>query len=651
MSMRFCGECGHVFAQESDCAVCTEPAYLIDDKPYSFDEICSQVTNGVFSGFTLVQNDRTYTPLHCHRDFLSYFLRDWKGGKKNLPQQKSPINEKSSRKRSNKPIHYDNKKKSRNVQKALLFLLLVVLIVFFSYENPNFLDDATPYPPTKFEQFINKERRGGKGTIGFPKEGDVDILTKPLRDSYLQWNGSDVGAFLLAASLKEGVLPKEFGYWLSWSSQSYPKEQSIKAAEASWSLRYALLDDGCSSVQDCDHLACLAIASACRNEKNLSNPYYSRFALMVQIAGKKYPESEDIESIPKPLQFALQGDIAVQKRDYSTALQLYSKAKASKLDVDDQLILVYAMMNKFSKIASLVENSQRNIKERSTSSKYIIIRAYIELGAIEKAYDLWTSLPSTAVQKMQKHHLHALMKKEDHSDFDCAPQNHIERLYCARIYIMKGKYDRAVNMVSPYPLGDPNRSVVELLIAMRKGDSILMEDSIESFAYGQPKLLAQTNPHSAFVPSLDTEEIVRALSSVLKNKETKHIVRWALSSSSQILKADVVSAPVCSAVLQLSLENKSFEIAEEKLRCLGFFDIDEQSIQFYRNYLKAKQSPDIYADSTWMDMLGEESPRSLLYWKWMQNRSSKVQNQMIDEDRLYLGFGRAWFRAQMDSLE
>lgn len=347
---------------------------------------------------------------------------------------------------------------------------------------------------------------------------------------------------------------------------------------------------------------------------------------------------------PEEIKNALLGDIEISKGNVDKSIELYSKSNSLGLEVSDELILAYVLKHEYSKVISLYKRQKKPLTSRSM---LLVVRSYIELGLLEEAKKLLLQLPNSKALQRLKHHVDSLMNVPNTKPLNCTVQSISEKLYCSRLFVMKGEYSKAFSYVSDLHFGDPVRSIVELLIAMRKNDAIAMDDSIKSFAYGQPRLLHMEHPKFAYIPSLSLDEVAKLLLSNNQGKESEAILEWALLNNPKSLQSiDIVSAPTCAAMIQIALEHKNYRVVQEKLRCLEFFEMDEKLKKFYRRFSHAHESPDMYPKTYWKDLLGDSTPRSLWYWAWKDKKTIDNYNRLFNISTVYFSFGTRWFRSQ-----
>ena len=636
------------------CPSChKDHAYTIDGTEYTVHQIQAKIEREEWDGYVIVHSvDGTKVPLNRHRNFLRYFLQ-LSHIKKQKELRSVPIRAAKPYKPSlHKPRVSTIAKKEKSPEnfRAVFFFILLLVIIFTTIKyQPQVFEPSTNYPPSKLEEFISTSRTDELGVVGFPKEGDLSLLSQPLKDSFENWSGEDLGEFLLEATLLENTLPPDFPLWISWAEDVYPNSSSITAAKASWSFRYSLFSEGCDLAENCVHEACSAMNLACtRTESSTdTNPYMARYSLVYRLGKKHSLEPSLFQDLPPKMKFALNGDLAVAEGDITKGLLLYQKAQKNGGDVTEELILSYALLRDFSKVQKLLSSNKAQIHTFSAHTQHVIVRSYIELKRFDDALRLLKTLPDSSKKEIQKHHVSSLKNISLDNPLSCHPLDSTDRLYCARVHIIKGDYDKALSLVAKLPLGDPTKSMTELLIAMRKGDLVAIDDALHSFVYGVPQLLLLEHPQTAYIPSLSLSEIELVLRSKITGAESRAILEWVfLQKTKRLQTVDVVSASICSALLLSFLEEKQYKRAEEKLKCLAFFEIDDAVLDFYRKYIRSHLSPDLYPKSYWLDLLGESSSRSLWYWSWREESTVDRYNLTHGSTMTYLSFASRWYRIQ-----
>jgi hypothetical protein len=184
-----------------------------------------------------------------------------------------------------------------------------------------------------------------------------------------------------------------------------------------------------------------------------------------------------------------------------------------------------------------------------------------------------------------------------------------------------------------------------------------MSDAIKTFAYGQPKLLFYQTLESASLPSIPYDEISKAVQGFIKDEEVRALNKWVFfkKSKSSVLRFDLVSAPICFASFQQALWERKYRLADEKLKCMSFFDIDERIQRFYSKVLLYIQNPDIYPEDSIHSLLEGDVSRTLLFWgEWVSTTEEKkelYQRRITGTNHSNVGVGIRWYQSLSKVVE
>ena len=650
-----CVGCGS-FSQIIDgiCTHCLDSKnqlFHIGDTKCTYDQIIQLVRKGEISGFDIVEcQNGERRPLHSQLAFSEFFMKNISSREQN----KNFEMKKSIQKNPSTAIQVP-KKQTSNIRATFRLVVLSLILCFVGYffytENPNLGIGRISYLPSPLVAYVDQTCKGPEEShSAFPNLGNIEKTASQLRSiSSKEWPSNLVAQLLLDLTLLEGKIEPSLGDWIVQSKNVYREEIGIHAAYLSWRFRFAQTDSWCSEIGTCTHQVCIALEKVCSKQYKdpIENEYLQRFSIINDIRNGLWPTSETLNHVPEEIRFGILGDEAIERREFDNALTYYQKAFQNGASTEEDIFRAQILKKNYSDVITYAQENTflHSGDVRSEESKRLLVRALMEEKKYQQAWDISITM-TDRISVLHQRNLAIIMNKEKKLS-PCVPQNNVEKLYCARLSIMEDKFEDALEVIELYPLGDPNRSLVELLIAMRRGDHVAMSDALQSFSYGAPEILSLDNASTATIPRISMPELNTVLRSVWKDEESKILHDWLfLSKTKRLFNGSITSAAICGAALQEGIRSKRIQSTEEALQCLSHFDMDTTYIRFFQTLLSHLRSSDLYPIQTVHRALQETQNRSLLYWGMVHTQDadmiSQYQSRILGCKNERLGFGKRW---------